>query len=235
MTAAAAQTATVRVPAMVEPASLSDMREGMIAEEIVIAQRGGVRLDRRDAERLIMSDLTITDAVEREAPAQWTAPDSSSDDGKGTPLPVDPIVKERLAAELAKSGTSVVDPDAGWSVRESKVLHAKSMPDDDWSRAKMRVARILAGRTEDPDIRIACSTCEAPGLALEIVAIHAFIVTSQPGRHTGMWRPERPGDQPNPFHGLKPDDFGRKFKRLIEDICDRSTGIPGLGPWRVPK
>lgn len=228
---AAAQTATVRVPVMAEPASLSDMREGMIAEEIVIAQRSGASLDRRTAERMIMSDLTITDAVEREAPAQWTPSPGDVEDA----AQVEAEHRGRLAAELAKGGASVIDPDAGWSVRESKVLHAKSMPDDDWSRAKMRVVRILAGRTEHSDVRIACSTCEAPGLALEIVAIHAFIVTSQPGRHTGVWRPERPGDQPNPFWGLKPDDFGRKFKRLIENICDRSTGIPGLGPWRVPK
>ena len=43
----------------------------------------------------------------------------------------------------------------------------------------------------------------------------------------------RPGDEANPFHGLDPIDFGAKFQRMIEDICDRSTSK--LGPWWVPK
>lgn len=225
-----AQRATVRVPTLAEPTSLADMREGMVADEIAIAARAGVTLGRREAERLIASDLALTDAVEREAPPVWTErPDPERDQARIAER------EARLAAELTRHGAEVPKAEDGYSVRKSRLLHATSLPDSDWSRAKMRVARILAGRTDHADIRVACSTCEAPGLALEIVALQAFVVASLEGRHTGKWRPQRPGDEPNPFHGLAPDDFGRKFMRMIENICDRSTGIPGLGPWRVPK
>lgn len=230
MIADAPQKATVRVPALAEPASPSDLREGMIAEEIAIAQRAGANLDRRTAERWIADDLALSEAVARETPPAWATR-------------IDPEAKaqaeadqaRRLADELGKRGAAVPDADAGYSVRKSKLIHATSMPDDVWSLAKGRVARILSGRTEHPNVRIACSTCEVPRLALELVAIEAFTMASLEGRHTGKWRPERPGDEPNPFWGLKPDDFGRKLMAMVMDICDRSTGIPGLGPWRVPK
>lgn len=231
MIADAPQTGTIKVPALAAPASVSDMREGMVADEMLIAQRSGVTLDRRTAERLIASDLALTDAVEREAPAQWSPSPADAEEAEH-------VAAERggrLASELAKRGASVPDADAGWSVRNSRVLHATSVPDSQWSRAKMRIARICAGLTPHANIMIATSTCEAPALAREIVALQAFVAASVPGRHTGKWTPQRPGDEPNPFHGLKPDDFGRKFMRMIENICDRSTGIPGLGPWRVPK
>ena len=231
MIADAAQAASVRVPVLAAPPSESDMREGMVAEEIAISARAGVSLDRRAAERLIASDLAIADAVVRESTPAWarSIPDPQESAAR------DAEQRQRLGAELSKRGAAVPDADAGYSVRKSKLIHATSMPDSSWSLAKGRIARILSDRTEHPDIRVACSTCVAPGLALEIVALQAFVMASLEGRHTGKWRPERPGDEPNPFWGLSPDDFGRKMMRLIEDICDRSTGIPGLGPWRVPK
>ncbi len=231
MNASTAETARIRVPILAAPASIADMREGMVAEEMLIAQRAGVSLDRPTAERLIASDLALSDAVARETPPAWSvSPDPERDAAQIAER------ERRLAAELMQHGAAPVPDEAeGYSVRRSRLIHAASLPDSTWSLAKGRIARILSDRTEHPDIRVACSTCVAPGLALEIVALQAFVMASLEGRHTGKWRPERPGDQPNPFHGLKPDDFGRKFMRLIEDICDRSTGIPGLGPWRIPK
>lgn len=225
------QRATVRVPLLVEPSSPSELREGMVTDEIAIAARVGVRLDRREAERIVVSDLALTDAIAREAPAEWT------------PAPPDPAEQaervaerdRRIAEELARHGAEVPKGDEGYSIRQSKLIHATSLPDSTWSLAKGRIARILSDRTDHPDIMVATSTCVAPALAREVIALHAFVVASLPGRHTGKWKPQRPGDEPNPFWGLAPDDFGRKFQRLIENICDRSTGIPGLGPWRVPK
>ena len=37
----------------------------------------------------------------------------------------------------------------------------------------------------------------------------------------------------NPFYGLGPRDMQRKYVRMIEDVCDASTGIPTLGPWYI--
>lgn len=230
MIAESPKKATIRVPALAAPESPSDLREGMIAEEITIAQRAGVNLDRRTAEKWIASDLALSDAVARESTPAWA---KRIDAEAKAQAAADQA--RRLADELGKRGAAVPDADAGYSVRKSKLIHAASMPDSTWSLAKGRIARILSDRTEHPDIMVATSTCVAPGLAREVVALQAFIMDSLEGRHTGKWRPQRPGDEPNPFHGLKPDDFGRKFMRMIEDICDRSTGIPGLGPWRVPK
>ena len=42
MNESTAQTARVRVPILAAPASIADMREGMVAEEMLIAQRAGV-------------------------------------------------------------------------------------------------------------------------------------------------------------------------------------------------
>ncbi len=69
------------------------------------------------------------------------------------------------------------------------------------------------------------STCEMPKLAWEAMRIQAFIIT----RHV----PPKFGSERNPFYGLSDVDFERKFRRLVEDLCDKSTGR--MGPWRTPK
>ena len=85
MNESTAQTARVRVPILAAPASIADMREGMVAEEMLIAQRAGVSLDRPTAERLIASDLALSDAVARETPPAWSvSPDPEREAARST-------------------------------------------------------------------------------------------------------------------------------------------------------
>lgn len=102
------------------------------------------------------------------------------------------------------------------------VLYANaSKMGERWGYALGRLRRILegAGRANTPEG--VASTSECPDLALAVRKIHAEYLT-------------RSRNHPlNRFAGLRDDEARRKLQRLIEDICDKSTGR--LGPWWVPK
>lgn len=101
-----------------------------------------------------------------------------------------------------------------------------------WRCAKARLGQILTGASPPIrfpsgafDFRSMTATCEAPALAYKFLAHWCdfdlrYVVETQ--KH-------------NPYFGMSHRDASLKLARLVEDLCDASTGIPGLGAWRVEK
>lgn len=204
------------------------MREAMVADELAIAARAGVPLSTRDAEAMVARDLAVFDAVEREAPAVES----------GAPSAVEQA--ERREENTRRRAEALAEADASSAhlvdARKSAVLQAASMPTDRWSYAKGRLSRLLRGYSKHPDPAKAAANCDQPALAVEIVSLMYAVARTQAHRQAGTWPRRRPRyEESNPFWGVSRQDFGRVLMRLAEDICDRSTGMPGYGPWWVPK
>lgn len=174
------------------------------------AERAGVPTDAAGLERLAVADLELADAYDREV--------------ENGPAKLKPEQIQRQRATLdeaaAAEGAEIV---TGRTIRrEIAALHAKPRPGSKWSFAMGRLARILQ-RPNLPS-RTPWEDCEIPHLAKRVYRIQAFVTF----RHLA-----RVGSEENPLHGLSDADFQRKFRRMIEDICDASSSK--LGPWWVPK
>lgn len=214
--------------ALVAPPSPCAAREAMVADELAIAARAGVPMTTADAEQWVSRGLAIYEAVEREAPSTWTptAP---------TPAEAQERATERQArkaeslAEVAASQPMMVD------ARLSRVAHATSVPTDRWSLAKGRVSMLLRNATPHVSPTIQAATCDQPALAERLIVLFHEAARTQGRRHSGLWGKRPRYERRNPFWGIGPGDFGKVLQRLVEDICDQSTGCPGYGPWRVDK
>lgn len=218
----------IEAPPALVPLSPPAAREAMVADEIAIAARNGVTLSAQDAERWVLRDLQVYEAVKREAPSTWTPRE---------PGPIE--AAERAAERQARKRELLSDVMASQpdlvDVRQSRVMHATSLPTDRWSLAKGRAARLLTGMVEHPNPVIAAAACDQPDLAVRLIVIMFDAARTNGRRHTGKWGKRPAYERHNPFWGVGPGDFGRVLQRLVEDVCDASTGRPGYGPWRVPK
>lgn len=201
---------------MSHPVTGAALRDVTVRDYTRAAERAGLTVDAAAIERQAVADCETFDAVQREArPVTQGAPDPAAEQHKADEL-------DRLAAA---AGAEIVH-DARKMVRKRlATLHATPKPGSRWSLALGRIARILSGATPSTDKRVLVSTCVDPKLAWEVLRIQAYIVT----RHV----PPRFGDEINPFYGLSDKDFTRMFRRMIEDVCDRSTGR--LGTWATKR
>lgn len=215
-------TAHEPVRALVPPRSPQELREWTVEDYGRMARRFGADDDRAALERRALSDLQIADAVKRETPP---------------PLPpnVDTIRhqretrQERVDARAAAVGAEIQRGQVQVVSRKDPLLHGKTMPDDKWSFAKGRSARIMSGATQHSDPKIATSTCEMPALALRLYTIYACLSVARSLEKSAM----RFRVRDNPFAGFNAKDRVRILRRLVEDVCDESSGR--LGPWWVPK
>lgn len=201
---------------MKEPITGVDLKERTVRDYKRWAERAGLPVDMAAIERLAVADCELGEAVERDrAPVTPAPPDPEKEREK----------RDELDRQAAEAGASIVRDQRKVVRKKLAALHATPKPGSRWSLALGRLARIVSGATPSTDRKKMVSTCEIPSLAWEALRIHAYVVT----RHI----PPRFGDEPNPFYGLTDRDFTRKFQRMVEDICDRSTGR--MGPWFVPK
>ncbi len=132
--------------------------------------------------------------------------------------------KAARAEGLSAAGVQVVDP----LKTTPQIIRTAHMPCDRdvrWMHARGRAKRILEGVATHRDPVVACSTATCPDLALRLMRIYADFATRNV--------PRRPGDEANPFANLGPGDTSRVLQRLVEDVCDSSSGR--MGPWLVPK
>ena len=91
-----------------------------------------------------------------------------------------------------------------------------------WSYAVMRIKRILEGHAKATTVEGAIRGAEYAGLAQQYIETWSFYMfRSKPAPLVGT--------DHNPFRHLSDGDAIRKFVRMVEDICDRSTGK--LGSW----
>jgi hypothetical protein len=212
------------IPALRPAASPQELREWTVEDYTVMARAMGLPSDRETIERQAVSDLSLYDAIQREdyrTPPSAPSPEKQAEERQSRAQNLDVHMAEKHGAQVMRGDEKVVS-------QRGKIMHATSAPTDRWSNAKARVFRICQGRTNHPDPVVATSTCEMPKLALALFKIQAFVIT----RHVPPWKLP-PGSEANPFFGLKPDEYMKKMQRMIEDVCDKSTGR--MGPWHVPK
>jgi len=168
-------------------------------------------LARAEAEKLALSDLITVDNATRygdigakpDKPRSKPAGKVVSLDDKPSPQPRQP---------------------QGQTVRV-KALHSNPlMTGERWALAVGRIARILAGAGRSAILADAARNAEIPALAVDFADVWSDFQTRNP---------YRVGESKNRFDGMKDSDAAKKFIRLVEDICDRSSGR--MGPWFVPK
>jgi hypothetical protein len=192
------------------------VRERMIRSYTAGYRRAGIAMTPREIEQQVVSDCEIVDAARaRGEIANGPRPGAAAEPAKSR--------TDHVAKAAAETGTRV-NPD-GQIVR-FRVLHEDpTKVSERWGYAAGRIQRILEGvRKDTSSLVVAVEDAELGKLATEFADLWAHFKTF-------MGPPPKTGQDPNPFRGLSPRDAARKFQRLVEDICDRSTGIPGLGPW----
>lgn len=194
------------------------LKERTVRDYTRAAERAGGPIDHAAIERLAVHDCQVYDAVMRDqasAPAKRGEPDPEREAKRTAAV-------DEMAAEV---GARIDHGDIEYEERPIPILSAKPLPQTRLAQMLMRVQRILAGATPTKDLRASVLTCDAPDLALEVLKLHAWIVT----RH----RKPRDRDEANPFHGLSELDCSKLYQRRLEDICDRSNARLGFGPWWV--
>lgn len=187
-------------------------------------ERIGAPMSAADLEAVAVADLHLSDAVTRDdgprhvpTAAEREAAKAKRDAALDAKLASDNL---KLTRDQPRDLGPQVDlpPEYGLSER--------------WRAAKFRLAQILRGASPPVrtpaggfDFRAMTTTCEVPALAYRFLALWCdFDLRGMPetAKH-------------NPFYGLSHRDASLKLARLVEDICDASTGVPGLGAWRTEK
>ena len=188
-----------------------EVRDEMVVDYTRSVRQRGAEPDVRDIERIVAADLATYEAVEREkrhAPA---------------PKPAEPDAREDTAAIAARDqGIDLYR--AAPKDKPGTLLDAHPFAMGEKFAFMMgRVRRILE---MPPGLRAKNMTemvnaCAYPKLARKFVSVWVFYNA-----------PSMPHPA-NPFLDLNRADRARKWIRLVEDICDESSGV--LGPWWVPK
>lgn len=168
-------------------------------------RRAGIPMTAEAIERQVISDCELVDAAERNGELC----------GGGTPDPTPTRQRPDVIAEAEqKLGVRRTRPPRPW--RPALLYDRRG--DERWLYARGRIARILeqgATNAGVVDGRLGV-------LQRELLTLHCCFLTRSI---------ERYGSVPNPFYGLSDKDCLRLFRRKVEDICDRSTGV--LGHWYV--
>jgi hypothetical protein len=169
-------------------------------------RRHGIDLDAADLERLAVHDLELIEAAKRTPTRRDMKPRAP---------------RVTLESKVAETGSRLIKPPPSW---QPALLHANPMTiDERWSRAVARIKRI---QTEGCQLGANGVTfIGALGvLAKDYATIYAcFLFRNQSPTKRGFVR--------NQFDGMPDADVARLYRRLVEDVCDRSTGV--LGSWYV--
>lgn len=132
----------------------------------------------------------------------------------------DPVAEAAQAAGVRLS----VTPEAQARKRSSVPLLERSahFVGERWAHACARIYRILegAGQGGASTTVAAVRDAEMPLLAAEYMRQFKLFTYLRFRDHDS-----------NPYRGMSDRDSARKFMRIVEDICDRSTGK--LGAWYV--
>lgn len=196
--------------------TLPELREAMVRDY----KRGYLMAGMREseaksvAEARAIAELAIVDA----ARANGDIVENSAKRPKERPADRPDVVAQQFAREgLARP--------SGETLR-FRSFHARPQSvSERWGYAVARVRRILEGSGGASTFEQGTKNATMPKLAKEFSDLYGYWLT--------MFAPPPPMGtvDPNPFRGLSAKDASRKFIRLVEDICDRSTGV--LGSWYV--
>ncbi len=175
----------------------------------------GVSANAREIEAMVVADCQLVDAA-------GITPATRSE---RKPAPVRTAPAEHVAAEAQRTGLRA-------TVGPGKAVKVRALDGDPrdvserWALAAYRIAQIIQGAASGAALGNTDGSA-VPVLARAYLELWSYFTTRHaPARQLGRV-------DHNPFRGMSDADAARKFMRLCEDICDRSTGR--FGQWMVPK
>jgi hypothetical protein len=210
------------LPALVPLRSAHELKERTLRDYSRNAGLPGMPSDPAAIERLVMADLNLSDAYEREeGPPVARAPESA--EARDTRQEADRYrIEHETGAQLVREKPGHVGP--------ALDLPPEIESSERWALARGRLARIMEGAslsTRHPDgsldFRSMTSTCNYPAGAYELLTNWFSFDLRY------AWQTRRH----NPFYGMSHRDASLKFVRLATDICDRSSVV--LGTWFTPR
>jgi hypothetical protein len=202
----------------VKPTTPQDLRATLVKSYLTSYQRAGIKKTEAEVEREVVSDMQIVDAARARGEIS-----GGPTFAPGQAVVADPPERDPVLVQYAESNKLTIGR-RGRTLR-FRSLHTNPMTiSARWGAAVARIARILEGCAKSTSLVAAVEGAELGQLATEYFEVYS----NYPRRHQP---PPPSGNDRNPFRGLSDKDASRKFMRLVEDICDRSTGK--LGSWYV--
>jgi hypothetical protein len=227
--------------------SPQELRARMVASYLDGYRRHGIPHTPEQVERLAVADCELVDRARALG---------ELGDGRPRKRRKDPDPGKRrktLKEHVAKVGNGARLADGDVEVVRSRTYHGNPMRSDArWSAAVARLRRILEGASGARTLADAAAAIETRlrPLAVSYAEQWALYMARVPYPHRCGDRaeydiqgnatkigcsvgpsPARPNQPGNPYCRLSDYDADRMFRRAVEDICDRSTGV--LGSWYV--
>lgn len=178
----------------------------------------GIRMSTQQIEQQVAADCQLVDAAR--ASGDLSGPGSAP----SKPRQEGPMRPDLLADAQLETSTTL-QREAGKPLRFKSLHKNPQKMSERWGAACARVARILQGVQKSSSLVVAIEGAELSALATEYMNVYYDFMF---GRHRP---PPATGPDPSQFRDLSDKDASRKFMRLVEDICDKSTGK--LGSWYV--
>lgn len=195
--------------------SPQEARERLVAYYMRAFNRAYGAADRAAIERKVIADCELVDRASRDPTPPQRTPGPR-------PARPDPVA-EALAATNTRLTKAMESPVQRYRPR---VLHQNPLLiSERWAAACARIARILEGSGGSSSLTGGAANAQLPALAKRYLEAYAFYLTRYKP-------PPSKGVDHNPFRGLSDKDAARLFMRLVEDICDASTGSV-MGAWYV--
>lgn len=196
-----------------------EMRARLVASYIDSYNKLQIAMHRDAVERQVLADLEMVDSAKR-------AGDLSSGQRKA---PSKTRGKDALHAAVAETGGGARLVDGKGKTVRSRMFDGPG-GDARWRACKARVFRILQGAQGST---LGRALQDAGGSALRPLA-------QEVGEQYALYMVRNPFPHPcgvgcnvngNPYCSIADSEADGKFRRKLEDICDRSTGV--LGSWYV--
>jgi len=194
------------------------LRDRTVHDYATTARRNGVVPDMPAIKRMAEADLGMVDRHEsekRRVPAP--APKKKAEQPRRDDDPIATHERENNVKIYTRDAPTA-DP-----IRSVLDMPAHRV-NDRWSHAMARIMRILEPQGDIKQLAKGgygnvVNNALAPVQARAFMNMFGFYLSPS---HRSKW---------NPFKGLQQTDIHRKFVRMVENICDQSTGQ--LGPWYI--
>lgn len=195
-----------------------EIRARMAAGYKEAYRKAGIAASDRELEQLAAADCELVDAAR-------AAGELSAGPRPDAPAQLDPTRQRPDPVQQACHSAGVRLGGVGRPTR-FRALHGDPMLiGARWGAAVARIQQILERVARAPTLERAIAGAEYPRLAKEFGELWSYYMTRD-----ALPPPNGRVDH-NVFRGMSDKDASKKFIRLVEDICDRSTAA--LGPWWV--
>ena len=192
-----------------------ELREATERDFKAAFRNSGHVVSDEEVKRIALSSLELVEAAERAGHVTTGSRPKAERNPNAPP-------RDRTALQDAFADRGVHEA-SGDRVKYRAIHGRPQMTGERWGYACGRINRILSGIGAATTFGAAVKNAEVPRLAKKFADLWGWFLTRD------MPPPPIGKVDPNPFRHLAPSDAGRKFVRLVEDICDESTGV--LGSW----